>query len=209
MIVSVIFSDGTVAVDGVGRHCVLKGPEGARAAHWDGEVGFVEYAPQTGRGLEFFDHGAAMIAYVDAWASGVPVEDEDPGEQPDLGQEMLAAEEEAAPAPTDHGGVLIHYDQVEIARAQLSMATSDHEEILVGALSNRWPDLIQAFTDTNNLAPDLWSEQQGADRQEFMRLSSIESRIRAHAVALRRSIKDADEAQLRNIGDALTEGWPS
>lgn len=137
-----------------------------------------------------------------------PVEDEDPGEQ-DLGAEMLAAEEEAAPAPADHGGVMIHYDQVEIARAQLSMATSDHEEILVSALSNRWPDLIQAFTDTNNLAPDLWSEAQSGDRQEFMRLSSIESRIRAHAVALRRSIKDADGDQLRNIGESLTEGWPT
>ena len=89
------------------------------------------------------------------------------------------------------------------------MATSDHEEILVGALSSRWPDLIQAFTDTNNLAPDLWSEQQSGDRQEFMRLSSIESRIRAHAVALRRSIKDADGDQLRNIGASLTDGLPT
>ena len=156
----------------------------------------------------------AVMAAFDPWGAGddlgalAPVEDEDPGEQ-DLGAEMLAAEEEAAPAPADHGGVMIHYDQVEIARAQLSMATSDHEEILVSALSNRWPDLIQAFTDTNNLAPDLWSEAQSGDRQEFMRLSSIESRIRAHAVALRRSIKDADGDQLRNIGESLTEGWPT
>lgn len=177
----------------------------------------------------------AVMAAFDPWGDGSDIgalaEDEDPG---DLGGEMLAAQDEAEgggePVPgiatddaspgeqeqvagaVDHGGVLIQYDQVEIARAQIAMKVSDHEEILVGALSNRWPVLTKAFEDTNNLDPAQWEAfQPGITdlRAEFMRLSQIEASIRKRAVDLRRSVRDATADQLRNIDAHLFEDWPT
>lgn len=79
MRVSIIPSDQTVVVDGVGRECAFSAPEGVRAIQWDGAQGYFEKAD----GLAHFEEEAVVTPYVLAWEAAAPLPPAPPADEPE------------------------------------------------------------------------------------------------------------------------------
>jgi hypothetical protein len=77
MRISVMVSDKTVVIDGVGLYCpTLVAPDDwAWAYHWDDEIGgVIEPKYWLGRDGEHFMDGARMTWAVEAWDDALPKE---------------------------------------------------------------------------------------------------------------------------------------
>lgn len=132
---------------------------------------------------------------------------------PDLGEELVAAEEEAG-GGADHGGIMLQPpappDEIYALRDFVRGRISEEKLIRLDAAADpsRWAFLTQAFADYQNLAAlqAPISPELEANYRAFLETKNLRDSVEMQAQALERSARDADKPTLQAMASALVWG---